>query len=407
MFSFQNQRFFRVLIYGLALLITAGSLWYSNSLVSRLAVEEEMDVQLYAESMEFIGSVNEECDVPDNCETNFVFNKITRANDLIPTLLVTEDGTITGSANLGIPPGLPPEDSLARVKAYLEELKSSGAHKPIEIEFYGTTNYVYYDESTLLKRLRLFPYLQLVLISIFIIIIFAGFFVAKKNEQNRVWVGLAKETAHQLGTPVSSLMAWIELLKLKLGENPEDAEMVAELGKDVERLQIITERFSKIGSVPELTDIPLSRILNESADYMRKRKSRLVTIEVENTCRETETVPVNLPLFQWVLENLVKNALDAIDREKGRIRLIASASLKEVYIDVEDNGKGMPKSMHNQVFKPGFTTKKRGWGLGLSLTKRIVENYHQGRIFVKHSEPGKGTTFRVVLPKQKKLAQEG
>ena len=409
MLSLSNQGVLRVIILGIAVVITAGSLWYSNILVRRLAQEEEKKVQLFAAAMEFVGTVDLDCQIPQgcpdscavslDCETNFVYDNITRDNELIPTLLVDEDGTINGAVNIPGVSGQIPEDSVAIVKAYLDKLKSKGSHKPIEISFFGKRNYVWYDESSILKQLRIFPYLQFAVIGIFILIVFAAFSVAKKNEQNKVWVGLAKETAHQLGTPVSSLMAWAELLKLKFGEKPEDLELINELQKDIARLEVVTERFSKIGSKPELKEVALTEVLTTSAEYIAQRMSRQITLRVENQLPDEAMVRINPPLFQWVIENLLKNALDAMESNKGSIVIHASASTNEYFIDIEDSGKGIPRSQFNQVFQPGFTTKKRGWGLGLSLTRRIVESYHNGKIFVKNSEVGKGTTFRIVLKK--------
>ena len=386
-------------MYGIAVVITAGSIWYSNSLVKKLGDEEEKKVKLYAEALEYVGNVedgNEECGA---AETEFVFSKIIKKDDLIPTILVDEDGNITSQQNLGIQPGLSKEDSVKAVKKELEGMKKSKTNLPIEIKFYGQKNIVYYDESSLLKRLRIFPYLQLLVIFIFITIVFISFSVAKKSEQNKVWVGLAKETAHQLGTPVSSLLAWVELLKLKSEDKPEDQEWIRELDKDVKRLETITERFSKIGSKPELKLMPIADLLETSADYIRKRLPRRVTLQIENRIPASGMLPVNEPLFSWVVENLLKNALDAIQGE-GNIVIRAKETSNDFLIDIQDSGKGISRQYFEEVFKPGFTTKKRGWGLGLSLTRRIIQDYHKGKIFVQYSEVGKGTTFRILLHKK-------
>ncbi len=392
---FLFKQIFRFSAYGAAALIMAGSLFYSNRLVSRLGSEEEKKVQLYADAVEFLGTIDTTC--INTCETNFVFDKITKTNELVPTLLVGPDNQVTSVNNLRLPAGTSDEDSVKLILAYLDELQNSG--ESIEIENFGTRSKVYFDESALLQQLRLFPYIQLLVVVTFFTILFIGFTVAKKNEQNKVWVGLAKETAHQLGTPVSSLMAWAELLKLKGNAGGLNTELVTELEKDIQRLEIVTERFSKIGSTPELKSVAISDLLKNSADYMQNRipKSTILNLNLE-TASGTK-INASPPLFAWVLENLLKNALDAIPEEKGEITLKATESATEIFIDVIDNGKGIPKNKFRQVFKPGFTTKKRGWGLGLSLTKRIVENYHRGKIFVRHSEIGKGTTFRIVMPK--------
>lgn len=392
---FSNQTYLRFIVYGAAAIIIAGSLWYSNQLVGKLGAEEEKKVQLYADAIEFLGTDDTTC--INSCETSFVFDKITKTNELVPTLLVDPENNITSVNNLDLPDDISESDSIKYIQNYLASLKKSG--ESIEIETFGTTNLVLFDESALLKQLRLFPYIQLLLVVSFFIILFIGFNVAKKNEQNKVWVGLAKETAHQLGTPVSSLMAWAELLKLKQGETGANEEMVAELEKDIQRLQVVTERFSKIGSTPELRTVTVSEMLEDSASYIRKRIPKSTELSLEYEVEPSSTINVNPPLFAWVIENLLKNALDAIPGDSGKIGLKASAGAKEIYIDVIDNGKGIAKKHVNQVFKPGFTTKKRGWGLGLSLTKRIIEHYHKGKIFVKQSEVGKGTTFRVAIPK--------
>ena len=453
MFS-ENQRALWAIILGIAILITVGSLLYSNHLVRKLAIQEEIKVQLYAEGMEFYTQAyKESIEQPDSSKDSsnnsstqimavteseilptdsvdsvntstliqvdtavstlgefkrqhcdegidFVFKHIIKNNKLIPTILVGPDNaSIVSHINLGLDPELSFEEADVEAKAYLQSLKDDPINPPIEIIFQDSRNYVYYDESTILKQLRIFPYLQLLVIIIFISIVFAAYSIAKKNEQNRVWVGLAKETAHQLGTPVSSMMAWVELLKIKLDEKPSDIELVNELHKDVNRLEVITERFSKIGSEPELKEVPIAHVLNNSAEYIRKRMSKRVTLNIENKIHVDSKFAISQPLFEWVIENLLKNALDAMPGTEGTITIQASESSREYLIDITDTGKGIPKGSFEKVFKPGYTTKKRGWGLGLSLTRRIVENYHKGKIYVKWSEQGKGTTFRIQLPK--------
>jgi signal transduction histidine kinase len=274
---------------------------------------------------------------------------------------------------------------------------------PIKVEYAkGKFQYIYYRESDLLRNLRNFPYLQLLVIIIFISVVFAVFYVSKKSQQNRVWVGLAKETAHQLGTPVSSLMAWNELLKIKAGETREELlPTLNELERDIHRLEIITERFSKIGSKPELKPVNIKELLENAVAYLEKRisaKSK-VRIILENKFPDSKTVSMSRPLFEWVIENLMKNALDALNNSQGIIILRAGETSRHIAIEVEDTGKGISSSNIKKVFEPGFTTKKRGWGLGLSLSKRIIEEYHGGRIFIKKSELGKGTTFRIHLRK--------
>lgn len=393
----------RILLYSIiALLITAGSLLYSNHLAGKLAELEEQRIELYADALAYVGDLDnantgDSESGGENDGVTFVFEKIINTNSEIPTILTDTSLNINSTNNLDLPEDLTDDERRLKEKDYLESIR--GKRDPIEITFYGEKNYIWYDDSWILKQFRYYPYIQLLVIIIFVGIIFAGFFIAKRSEQNRVWVGLAKETAHQLGTPVSSLMAWVALLKDRANEDPEELDLLDNLERDVHRLTIVAERFSKIGSKPELIEIPLAEILNKAADYTRKRMSRRVKLELDNQVNEEQILLVNPQLFDWVIENLIKNALDAITG-KGQITLHASEKMGEIIIDVEDTGKGIPKHLFKQVFKPGFTTKKRGWGLGLSLTRRIVENYHRGKIFVKHSEVGKGTTFRIVLPKQ-------
>lgn len=389
-----NRSTRQLVIYALiALAITVGSLLYSNYLVRRLLEQEVQRMDLFAKALEFVGDL--ELD-PDNCELEWVSQNMIRSNEQIPTILVV-DGQISSTNNLPLDSTLSGPDRQAAEQEFLDGLKRQGSPEPLVIPYYGKEMYIYYDESTLVKRLRVYPYLMLVVVVIFISVVFGSFFIAQRSEQNKVWVGMAKETAHQLGTPVSSLMAWVELLELNSEGKEEEQELVEELKKDVSRLRTIAERFSKIGSVPELHPTDFAEMLSRSANYMGKRMPKKVSMELRNEVAPGATIKVNEALIEWVLENLLKNALDAI-KDEGKITIHAVQRGSEYVIDVQDTGKGIPKSQFKEVFKPGFTTKKRGWGLGLSLSKRVVENYHRGRIFVHSSEVGKGTTFRVVLP---------
>jgi signal transduction histidine kinase len=267
------------------------------------------------------------------------------------------------------------------------------ANPPIVVSLAGRgRNYIFYEESRVITQLRYFPYVQLIIIGLFLLVSYALFSIFRNAEQNQVWVGMAKETAHQLGTPLSSLMAWMELLQ-EQGAGPEAA---AEMRKDVARLETITERFSKIGSKPELTPEPVGQAIRDTVQYLRPRLPSRVQIDVVPPGEAGLQVPLNRALFSWVLENLIRNAVDAMEGE-GRITITAEREGHDVHVDVTDTGKGIPAGKLKTVFRPGFTTKKRGWGLGLSLTKRIIETYHKGKIFVKRSAPGKGTTFRITL----------
>lgn len=401
--NFLSPSFLRWLLYGLAALIILGSMGYSNYLAQQLALKEQESVQLYAEALEFlISGLGTEEEGASSLDEAITF--ITKVKDITgegnPQILLGENGSIN-SYTLTLPEGLSPKEE----KDYLQVKVQSFAdqYDPIPVEFApGRFLKVVYGESGLLRQLRWFPIVQLLVAFTFIGIVFGSYVVAKRNEQNKVWVGLAKETAHQLGTPVSSLMAWIELLKLNLEGQPEDQELVIEMEHDVRRLEDIAERFSKIGSTPELLPVPLAEVLDRSADYLRKRMTRSgkIQVHVENLIPLDSYLHINPQLFDWVIENLLKNALDAIQSSEGEITIEAGEKGQQFFIDITDTGKGIAKGNWNKVFVPGYTTKKRGWGLGLSLTKRIIENYHKGKIFVKHSEPGRGTTFRVLLPKE-------
>lgn len=266
---------------------------------------------------------------------------------------------------------------------------------PIEVEFGdGSKSYIFYQESMLLTQLKYYPYVMFGIIGMFLMIAYLLFSTARKVEQNQVWVGMAKETAHQLGTPLSALIAWLEYLK-STGLDPETA---IEIEKDIKRLETITERFSKIGSIPKLDNVNLIQVLNESVNYIKLRTSKNVVFTIDTGNQKEVFAKLNIPLFEWVIENLCRNAVDAMNGN-GAITISLSDQTQFVYIDISDTGKGIPKSKYKTIFEPGFTTKERGWGLGLSLTKRIIENYHSGKIFVKNSEIDKGTTFRIVLNK--------
>lgn len=395
MFSLSIRSNSRLLVFGIiAVLITAASLIYSNFLARQLFDQEVQRIAQFAKAIEFASDLDVD---PENAEVQWVTQNVITQNELIPTILVL-DGDISSTMNLGLDEDLSDRERRGKEREYLNELMEDRGNEPVSIDYFGQEMAIYYDESHLLTKLRFYPYLMLFVIIVFISIVFGSYFIAQKNEQNKVWVGMAKETAHQLGTPVSSLMAWVELLELKSEGDPDDVELIEELKKDVDRLSNIAERFSKIGSVPELHHVLLHDVLTRASEYVRKRMSKKVELEVINDVPTTATIEVNEALFAWVVENLLKNALDAISGP-GKISIHATEKGRNIQIDVMDSGKGIPKHQWKTVFKPGFTTKKRGWGLGLSLTKRVVQNYHQGKIVVHHSEVGKGTTFRILLPK--------
>lgn len=358
---------------------------YTNSFVKKLQDEERKKVKLYAEAILEALNANLEDEV------SILVYRILQDNSTIPVICVGEDGTIYNTMNL---------DSLkiekkgeSYLRKELEIMKK--IHQPIEINLSeGQSQYIYYKDSTLLTALIYYPYIQLGVICLFIFVAYLTFSTSRKSEQNQVWVGMSKETAHQLGTPISSLLAWIEMLKLK----NIDETLIEEVTKDVTRLQTITERFSKIGAPPILTKTNIVEVLNNAINYLKGRTSKKVNYILNYNTDDKIYIPLNIALFEWVIENLCKNAIDAINGA-GTIEISLKDDIQVIYIDIRDTGKGIQKSKYKTVFKPGFTTKKRGWGLGLSLAKRIVEINHGGKIFVKNSEINKGTTFRIVLKK--------
>ncbi len=368
----------------LGLLIAGASLYYTNRLAKKLGDEEKKKVELWAEAMKVLTeSTNPEADI------NFVF-KVIENNETIPVIVTNDSGEVVFTRNI--------DSTKVDNKEFIhrELLEMKDQHEPIILKVTDKVKqFVFYKDSILLQKLKWFPFIQLVLVVMFLGLAYYAFSYTRKAEQNQVWIGLSKETAHQLGTPISSLNAWLELLRAEM-EKP--SENLAELQKDVERLELIADRFSKIGSIPELININFYDLIHKSISYLQKRVSERITFFVDFNADKSLEIPVSPTLISWVFENIMKNAADAIAGQ-GIIRITVSDSTQIIYIDFEDNGKGMPKSVHKAIFKPGFTTKRRGWGLGLSLSKRIVEVYHHGKIFVKVSDVNKGTTFRVVLKK--------
>lgn len=372
----------KYLLIAVAAIIAAASLIVSHSLTSDLKKEELNKMQLFAEAMRSLNSADE------NTDLNLVLAVI-GGNEIIPVVVLDSKGAITNSRNIDIPEG---KDSLSVLLEKVAQMRAD--NRIIRIDM-GDEDYleVCYDDSLLLTRLAYYPYIQLLVVLLFFVVCMLAIISSKRAEQNKVWVGLSKETAHQLGTPISSLMAWSEVLREKY---PDDT-LLPEMDKDVARLQTVAERFSKIGSMPEPTSDDLLRVLDGVVDYFRRRSSNKVQFVCEYPKRPL-TVRMNVPLIEWVFENLCKNAIDAMNGE-GTIKFVVTHDYNNAYIEVSDTGKGIAKSQFKTVFEPGFTTKKRGWGLGLSLAKRIMEQYHRGRIYVKSSELGKGTTFRIELRK--------
>ena len=363
-----------------AVIIAAASLVVSHILVRDLAIEERNRMEVWAEAMRSLSTAEE------NTDLNLVL-KVINENNTIPVIVTDEHGNVQTFRNVEID-AENYEDSMAVASKMAARMRASGRDIKISLGTDAETIHVSYDESVMITRLSFYPYVQLGIVLIFVVIAIFALLTSKKAEQNKVWVGLSKETAHQLGTPISSLMAWTEILR----ETYPNDELIPEMDKDVKRLQLIAERFSKIGSIPEPVDTPLAEMLRHVVDYMDRRTSQKVKIIDEFSSCDAH-VMVNPSLFEWVLENLCKNAVDAMEGG-GTITIKAFAS-QRVIIDVTDTGKGIEKKNIKNVFRPGFTTKTRGWGLGLSLAKRIVEEYHHGKIYVLKSEVGKGTTFRI------------
>lgn len=366
-----------------AILIAVASLVISHILIQDLSNEENNKMATWAEALHTLNNAS------GNTDLSLVLNVI-KSNNTIPVVVLSSKGIICDYKNITID-AENATDSINQIKKIAHGYYKSGKYIKIDLE--GTSDYqlVCYDESIMLKRLATYPYVQLGIVLIFVVVAIFALLSSKKAEQNKVWVGLSKETAHQLGTPISSMMAWTEILK----ESYPNDDMIVEMGKDVKRLEIIAERFSKIGSVPELKETAINEIIDHVVDYMDRRTSSKVKITNNTICNNIK-VKINTALFEWVIENLCKNAVDAMEG-KGNIDIFTFYERSKIIIEVKDNGKGIKRNDIKNVFTPGFTTKKRGWGLGLSLAKRIIENYHKGKIFVKESEIGKGTTFRIEL----------
>jgi len=397
---YERKRRWKYLLLAFAVVIAIGSLLYTRYLVRGIAKSERTRAQIWALSMK------QSLAADDNDSFNYIAS--VRDSLVVPAIVIDEKGDFIFSRGVDstrtfIQPAVgvihdkkAPRYDPQYFKAQLEYMKSQ--HDPIRINlFSGQYWLVYYQDSALLTQLKIFPYIQLTVIAVFLLVAYTAFSSSRKSEQNQVWVGLAKETAHQLGTPISSLMAWIELMKDKF--NAEDDPLIAEMENDVKRLEIVADRFSKIGSKPKLENHSVYDVVKDYVDYFEFRVSNKIHFEVAGDPHLQAAL--NVPLFAWVLENLLKNAINAID-ETGTIHIEIGQNhaKKQVFIDVTDTGKGIPRSKFATVFQPGYTTRKRGWGLGLSLTKRMVENYHDGQIFVKDSELGKGTTFRIALKNQ-------
>lgn len=375
----------RTLLALLAIVIVTGTIFYSQYLSRKIAREEREKVEQWIDAGKFL------INAPIDADITFATRIIT-GNKVIPIIETNEKDSILQFVNLD-------SAKVANDKSYVERKMKSFRSQQHLIEWTdpkdpSIRNRYYYGESSLLDEVRYYPIVQLCIVALFILITLLSLRSSYRSVQNQVWAGMAKETAHQLGTPVSSLEGWVEMLK----ETPGSEKIAQELEKDVDRLRLVSDRFGKIGSTPQLEERDLVTQVNNMVDYMRKRAAGKISFTVNTHGHNEMIARVSPPLFDWVIENLLKNALDAMEG-KGSITAEIDSDGRFVYIDVTDTGKGISKQNIERVFKPGFTTKKRGWGLGLSLSRRIIKHYHQGEIFVKHSETGKGTTFRIVLKK--------
>jgi len=383
------RRVKRILVAG-AVLIVVASLWVSHGLISDLKNEEQTKMGVWAEAMRSLTSADETTDL------NLVL-RVINDNHTIPVIVTDEKGRVTTSRNLRLRYRTS-RDSVKQVNEALARLKAGGHSMRIALgtdevgDTHTTALYIYYGRSLLLQRLAWFPYVQLGVVTVFLLVALLALLSTKRAEQNKVWVGLTKETAHQLGTPISSLMAWMAVMR---ETHPDDA-LIDEMEADVRRLEMVAERFSKIGSAPKLHPETVGPIVERVAEYIARRipKSVKLTVDLRD---ESELIPISAPLVEWVVEVLCKNAADAMPGV-GQIGISGGKVGDRYVIDVADTGKGIERKHHKTVFRPGFTTKQRGWGLGLSLAKRIIEEYHHGRIYVLRSAPGEGTVFRIELP---------
>jgi C4-dicarboxylate-specific signal transduction histidine kinase len=382
---YERKQRWKLLLLIVAIMIGVSSLYYTNILVAKLSFEERKKVELWAKAMRQL--VDTDTSNLKNDVT--ILLEVIQNNRTIPVILTDNEDNIAGSKNL---------DSIkSKDQSYLQKqlqiMKVQNEAILIDLGD-GIKNHLYYKNSTILQQLTWYPYIQLGVILIFIAISYFAFSSSRKAEQNKVWVGLTKETAHQLGTPTSSLLGWIEVLKSR----GQDQQIISELSKDVHRLEIITERFSKVGAKPKLTSSNVLQAIRKTVEYLKSRSSLKVNF-ILNLPQKEILIPINTSLFEWVIENICKNAIDAIEGS-GQIEIKVSDTKRWVIIDISDSGKGISKSKFKTIFKPGFTTKERGWGLGLSLAKRIIEIYHKGKLFVERSELKKGTTFRIMLRNQ-------
>ncbi|GAB2493167.1 sensor histidine kinase [Algoriphagus taiwanensis] len=380
---YQNKKQVKWLVFLVSLLIGSGSIWYTNLLVDELRERESRQIQLLSSALEYAATTSE--------NLTFINQEIIQQNYSIPIIMVDSEGNPLEFRNIKFKKNANERDSTKTLEKELAEMQEE--YEPIHLQEADIR--VFYRNSELLTNLKYYPYVQLAVILLFGALAYALFNQSKIAEQNRVWAGLTKETAHQLGTPIASLMAWIDYLRNSPVWN-ENKEVIQEMDKDVVKLRMVTERFSSIGSKPVIQSENLYEVIKETINYLKPRISTKVELIINSDSKDLEAM-MNKPLFEWVVENICKNAVDAM-KGKGTITIdLVQDSDKFVIVDITDTGKGIEKKNFKKVFYPGFSTRQRGWGLGLTLAKRIVEGYHGGKIFVKNSEVGKGTTFRIML----------
>ncbi len=387
----------KIILLTLAFTIIAATLWYTHTLVQDLQAREKQVADLYARSLEYLASARE-----TNGEYSFVFDQIIRAIDF-PMILTDADGRLisplpSAFRNIDLDSTLSEEDQ-QRALTHLIPLMDS-QNPPIRVTYQDTVllTVIHYGESPLIRRLRWLPFVEISVVALFILIGYVSFSYVKRSEQSNIWVGMARETAHQLGTPISSMMGWIELLKTQNRGDPEVSDTLRDMENDLLRLQKIADRFSKIGSQPDLREEDLAAVVRKVIEYFQRRIPQTgKKVDLHFHAPQEVRARVNRELFEWVIENLIKNALDAIEDGAGTITIALSRSGNAIFIDVTDTGHGINPSFRKEIFRPGFSTKSRGWGLGLSLSQRIVESYHNGRLMLRESRPGAGTTFRIKL----------
>ncbi len=390
---------FKIILLIIALTIAGGTLYYTQNLVEKLQQRERNIVELYAKGIEYVANSSS-----SDVDLTFLFDNIIKPIDF-PIILTDSSNNVnplstTDIKNVKLDSTLTEAERISFLQNLVKEIDQ--IHQPINVTYADTIilQRIHYGDSELIKQLKFYPYLQIIIAALFIIIGYIGFSQIKRSEQSNIWVGMAKETAHQFGTPISSLMGWIEMMKMNYQKPDAVLDITEEISSDVDKLNKITYRFSKIGAKPEIKNHIVYEDVKKVTEYFNRRLPQTgKTVELTISGNETCCAQMNGELFEWVLENLIKNALDAIETNKGKINIDILENKKNIEIEVSDNGKGIDLRRRKDVFRPGYSTKKRGWGLGLSLSKRIIEGYHGGKIFVKSSAPGEGTTFKILLKK--------